>query len=403
MRFHLPGLAHTETSKKDVMCAFTQKIFKISPVLMGEDNEVIHYGHEQSTIECDEHVTITNDDDLRASLDWQIETKGLPANYNPRRDGYVHSGDDPVTISFNHAVADAIRERYQPDDLLLVFWNGHEAIAELLKDLPDLHVVEAGIGYPTTFSEYRVFESYAKMHLVRGEQTKLWEHNLGGGFPKHVPAWFDTVIPNYWNVSAFPSEPADKNDDIFFIGRLDKVKGLDIAVQTARVTGRKLVIAGQGDLKHALGGKLPNCDYEFVGTVNEKERNKRMSEAHIGLTPSLYIEPFCGTHVEFWFNWTAIATTPWGVFSETVKDGYNGYKCVQFDGGDAEFPSFVWAVENAETIDVKDCRDYAVKHFSTEAVREKYIRYFERILERAKAIRSGQDPFFYDVAKFATY
>ena len=397
MRFHLPGLAHTETSKKDIMCAFTQKVFKASPILIGGENEVIHYGHEKSTIVCDEHVSITNDADLRESLEWQIQHQDLPENYNPRRDGYVHSADDPVTIRFNNKVADAIRERYQPDDFLLIYWNGHEAIADLLKDLPDLHVVEAGIGYPTTFSEYRVFESYAKMHLVRGEQTQIWDSFDGvmGGHPKHVPLWFDTVIPNYWDVSTFPKEPAKKKDYIFFIGRLDKVKGLDIAVQTARVTGRKLVIAGQGDLQHALGGKLPNCDYEYIGIVNEKKRNKWMSEAHIGLTPSLYIEPFCGTHVEFWLNWNRIAATPWGVFSETVKDGYNGYKCVQFSGGDADNPSFVWAVENADTIDVQDCRDYAVKNFSTEAVKAKYFAFFQRILERSHAIKAGQDPFFY--------
>lgn len=396
MRFHVLALAHAVTSLKYILCAFTQKIYKWCPMMLeNHNNEVIHYGHEKSDVICSEHVTVTNDDDLKAAIQWHIENQGLSPGYNPLRDGFVHDSRDPAYRAFENNAVREIRKRYQPGDFLLCFWGmGHKPIADALSDLPELHVVEPGIGYPTTFSEYRVFESQAKMNIVRGQQHERWWNSRSGSIPYTTPLWHDTVIPNYWVTESFPKEAPEKKDYLFFIGRISKNKGLEIAVKTAKETGRKLFIAGQGDVEGALG-YTPDCDYEFLGIVNEQERNKWMSEAWMGLTPSLYIEPFCGTHVEFWFNYCGISTTPWGVFSETVVNDLNGYKCVQFDGGNVDEPSFVWAVNNADRIDPLDCRKYAESKFSTDAVRTQYENYFKRILRHNEAVKKGLDPFFF--------
>ena len=395
MRFHALGLAHTVTSLKYVLCAFTQKVYKWCPMMLeNPNNEVIHYGHEKSDVVCSEHVPVTTDADLKAALQWHIQQQGLPTGYDPLRDGFVHDMRDPAYVEFNNNTVREIRKRYQPGDFLLCFWNGHKVIADALSDLPELHVVEPGIGYPNTFAEYRVFESLAKMHLLRGQQHEQFWHKEAGSVPYTTALWFDTVIPNYWATQSFPETPPPKKDYLFFIGRITKNKGLEVAVKTAKATGRKLFIAGQGDVEGALGYP-PDCDYEFLGIVNEQERNRWMSEAWMGLTPSLYIEPFCGTHAEFWFNFCGLATTPWGVFSETVVNDLNGYKCTAFDGGSLDDPSFVWAVNNADRIDPLECRKYAETHFSTDAVRRKYERYFQRILDRESAVKRGGDPFFF--------
>jgi len=395
MRAHVLSVPHAETSLKYIACAFTQKVFKWCPMML-PDLEVYHYGHEASTVECTEHITVTTHKDLQDALKWNIEKKGLKKSYNPIKDGFVFDVNDPASIAFRNNAEKEIRKRYQPNDFLLCFWGtGHLPLVNMLSDLDDLHVVEPGIGYPQTFAKYRVFESSAKMHLVRGQQHERYfsAGSRDNNVPYTYPNWFDIIIPNYWIPETFNSQ-AEKDESIFFIGRLGKYKGLEVAVKLAGVSGRKLFIAGQGDLKDALGYE-PNCDYEYLGVVDEQTRNDFMKRADCGVTASMYIDPFCGTHAEFWFNETGVLTTPWGVFAETVINGYNGYKCTAFDGGNKDDPSFIFGLNNMHKIKPKNCYKYAVDNFSIDAVRPKYINYFQRILNHTESIKSGKDPFFF--------
>jgi len=395
MRFHVLAVPHAITSLDYIACAFTQKVLKWCRMMnSSESHEVFHYGNELSEVECTEHISVTTYKDLSDSLDWHIEQGKVPAGYNPLEDGFIFNQQDPVNVAFRNNAPNEIRKRYQPDDFLLCFWGtGHLGIVEQLNDLSDLHVVEPGIGYPQTFSQYRVFESYAKLHLVRGQQAVRYDNGISGNMPYTTPLWFDEVIPNYWDPEDFKSKEKP-TDDMFFIGRLVNTKGLEIALHLSKETGRKLRIAGQGSIEDIEYFEV-NCDYEFIGVVDQQTRNNEMSRAYLGLTPSLFIEPFCGTHAEFLFNKTPILTTNWGVFSETVINGYNGYKCTAFSGGNSLDPSFVWGHDNIDKINRDNCYKYAIDHFSLEVVRKLYENYFERILNYNQSLRQNKHPFFY--------
>ena len=399
MRFHVLGVPHSVTSLEYVACAFTQKVLKWCRMMSASgEHEVFHYGHERSEVECTEHISVTTDKDLSDALQWHIDNDKVPAGYDPVRDGFIFDQQDAVNIAFRNNVPPAIRERYKQDDFLLCFWGtGHLSIVNQLADLGGLIVVEPGIGYPMTFCNHRVFESFAKLHLVRGQQAERHEYGVAGNMPYTMPLWFDTVIPNYWDPSEFDADEK-KDGSLFFIGRLIRSKGLEIALKLAESTGRPLKIAGQGEIADIEYFK-PNCDYEFLGVVNQKDRNVLMSRAEVGLTPSLYIEPFCGTHVEFWLNKTGILTTPWGVFAETVINGYNGYKCTAFSGGDETDPSFIWGLENIDRIDTEECYKHAVSKFSLEVVKGQYENYFRRLIRfyenKRKVITTDGDLFFF--------
>ena len=95
--------------------------------------------------------------------------------------------------------------------------------------------VEYGIGYNGTFAKYRVFESYAHMHKIWGAQ---------GGYDPDGK-FYDAVIPNYLNPNDYPFK-AEKQDYYLYLGRLIKRKGIDIAVETCKRIGARLVVAGQG-------------------------------------------------------------------------------------------------------------------------------------------------------------
>ena len=91
-------------------CAFTQKVVKLGKMLTSRGHTVIHYGHEDSTVECTENVGITNDEDLAISYpghDWR--TQGWPT---------YSFGDHAYRKFFSRAIEE-IGKRKQPGDFLL--------------------------------------------------------------------------------------------------------------------------------------------------------------------------------------------------------------------------------------------------------------------------------------------
>ena len=72
------AVPHAITTPEYSSCAFTQKVVKMSKMLKSRGHTVIHYGHEDSTVECDENVAVTTNEDLEKSYpghDWR--TQGL--------------------------------------------------------------------------------------------------------------------------------------------------------------------------------------------------------------------------------------------------------------------------------------------------------------------------------------
>lgn len=247
--------------------------------------------------------------------------------------------------------------------------------------------MKPGIGYPTTFAKYRVFESYAKWHLVKGQidarfkiyrdfkdkvpEIAKWDASQLVPYTHHD--WQDDVIPNYFNPNDFqtpvPSHE-EREDFILFIGRLIHTKGLEVAMRLADHAGMPLYVAGQGDLEKNMGWKPYDC-VKLLGTVDVDQRRDLIARAKVGVCASLFPEPFCGVHVEMGLGGLPVLTTDVGVFTETVVDGKNGWRC-------KEFNDFVIGMENISEIDPQVCRDMAMD-YQMDRVVLRYQDYFERI------------------------
>jgi glycosyltransferase involved in cell wall biosynthesis len=349
MRFHVLGLPHTVSSKEFNACAFTQKVVKFCEMMSVRGHHIIHYGHEDSKVDCYEHVTvITNKEWLKVygHFDW-------------RKEMFKFDQHDDVYKTFVRNAILEVGKRKQPKDFILPFWGN--PMKEVCDTHNDMIVVEPGIGYAWGhFAPFKVFESYAA-HSAYYNLESLRTCNQ---------QWYDVVIPNYFNINDF--EYYDKKEDYFlYLGRIYDGKGVHIAIDVALRTGIKLKVAGQGSLE-AMGYKDLPPNIEYVGYADIEKRKKLMSKAKGIFVASLYNEPFAGVQIEAMLSGTPVISTDWGCFSELNIHGKTGFRCRTFE-------HFIWAVKNIDKIKSINCRTWA-ENFSYDKVGKMYEEYFSSLL-----------------------
>jgi glycosyltransferase involved in cell wall biosynthesis len=350
-RFHLLGLPHTVTNKDYTACAYTQKVYKFGKMMkkLNPNCTIIHYGHEDSDLVCDEHVTVTTNRDLEIAY----------GTYDWRKNFFKFDmGDHAYQTFFRNAIYE-VGKRKQKNDFILPFWGA--GVRPVCDAHPDLITVEPGIGYAGGFwSPWRIYESYAIMHAIQGAEA------VGTCKQENYFA----VIPNYFDPDDFVF--SEKKSDYFLhLGRIYPGKGVHIAYQICKELGFKLKIAGQGDLSEMGYSEIPG-QIEQVGYADAEQRKKLMSEARGFFLISQFLEPFGGSAVEAMFSGTPIITSDWGVFSETNLHGITGYRGRTFE-------HFCWAAENIDKIKPQDCRDWAMNNYSLDRVGLMYDEFFTMV------------------------
>jgi glycosyltransferase involved in cell wall biosynthesis len=354
MRFHVVSLPHTQSTEAFVHCAYTTKVVRFCDMMHDLGHEVFLYSSDQNSARCTEHISVISQEFQSQFFDDRHRKTFFPIEWDSRLPYWQHMNDNAV-LEIGKRILDK-------DIICLIGGVCQKPVADCFSN----HFsVEFGVGYEGTFSDFRIFESYAWMHFIYGKQ------NTDNG------RYFDSVIPNYYHSSDFPLVQ-EKKDYLLYIGRLTQRKGLNVVNELCKKTNKKLVLVGQGG--EVVGNKLVadhcelDCDFEYLGVITDrKEKAKVIGEAQAVLVPTQYIGPFEGVHIEAAFCGTPVITTDWGVFTESVIQGVTGFRTRTL--GEA-----VWAVENLHTLNPQTISMYAFANYSTNRVALLYEAYFEQIM-----------------------
>ncbi len=317
-------------------------------MLRANGHDVSFYGIAGSRVDCNEFIPVSD----QGVLDECYGSYDRSTNFHR-----YHQGDSAHRHFNKNAIA-AIKERMQPQDILLCPLG---LFQKELSDATGLLTVEPGIGYSGTFAQNRIFESYAWMHYLYGQEQRE------NGW------WYDAVIPNCYEPADFPFV-GEKQDYLLYMGRIVNRKGVSLASEVAKATGHTLYVVGQGSLDNPDEGLHLAKEGHIVykPAVGPEERAELLGNAKAVLMPTYYIEPFGSVALEAQLCGTPVITTDWGAFPETVVHGVTGYRCRVFE-------EFCRAVENIGSIDPEACHRWVANNYSLERCGAMYEEYFQRL------------------------
>jgi glycosyltransferase involved in cell wall biosynthesis len=174
----------------------------------------------------------------------------------------------------------------------------------------------------------------------------------------------ESFIYNGIDPAEFRFEPK-KGDYDFFLGRLHKEKGYNLAIEGALRTGQKLVIAG---------GWRPSFRrlVKFVGEVDGEEKATWLAEARCLWMPALWDEPFGLTLTEALMSGTPVVGTRRGSLPEIITSDVGGL-------GDT-LEEMVEIANGIGAIDPAACRARAERFFSHRVMGEEYLRFYQHFL-----------------------
>ncbi|HEY1793398.1 MAG TPA: glycosyltransferase [Opitutaceae bacterium] len=203
----------------------------------------------------------------------------------------------------------------------------------------------------------------------------------------HGGEW--TPVPNFVETDKIrfePSVPADA--PLLFLSRIESIKGADLAIEIAKASGRRLVLAGN---KSASGPErdyfenaiLPNIGkdrIEYVGEVNDSQKNVLLGQAAALLVPIRWDEPFGIVFAEALAAGTPVITCARGAAPEIVDPGVTGFFVTGAEDGTA-------AVGQLGRIQRSACRASAEARFSRPICAAQYLELYASMGARGHTAR----------------
>jgi glycosyltransferase involved in cell wall biosynthesis len=167
------------------------------------------------------------------------------------------------------------------------------------------------------------------------------------------------------------------NDYLLFFGRIHYDKGTYEAIEIAKGSGRRLIIAGIiQDTQYFKQFVEPHIDGEqviYVGSAGPEKRNELLGGAFALLHPVNFDEPFGLSVAESMFCGTPVIAFNRGSMPELIMHEKSGFLV----GSVAEA---VESVKNIPLIDRAWCREWAEENFSLEKMAKDYLEVYKEIL-----------------------
>lgn len=191
-------------------------------------------------------------------------------------------------------------------------------------------------------------------------------------------------IHNCVELEKYTFQPAVAADaPLVFLSRIERIKGAHTAIAAARKTGRRLIIAGNYSSNGEAGKyweeeivpHLGRDGIEYLGTVNDTQKNELLGKAAAMIVPIEWEEPFGIVFAEALACGTPVISSSRGALPEIVRHGVDGYLVNNLEEA-------VNAISALPNINRYNCRQRAEQCFSASVIVKQYEKLYQSLLSQ---------------------
>ena len=192
------------------------------------------------------------------------------------------------------------------------------------------------------------------------------------------------TVYNGIDLSLYPLQQSG-GEDLIFLGRIHPDKGVHLAIEVARLSGMRLIIAGivqdEAYFHEQVKPHLDNQNILYIGPVDVKGKNELFARARALLHMNTIPERFGLVLVEANAAGVPVIAMDRGSCREVIKDGETGFLV-------NNAVEAVRALGRIPEIDRQACRRRVQQNFSIDTMVEGYERVYSSIFDLEARRRS---------------
>ena len=190
-------------------------------------------------------------------------------------------------------------------------------------------------------------------------------------------------IANVYNgidVDKFTMGPKERTY-LSFLGRMSPEKGAVQAIQIAKASGKKLIMAAKIDavdenyFNSEVKPLIDNQQIVFIGEVNHSQKVEFLKNSSALLMPIRWEEPFGLVNIEALACGTPVIGLARGSLPEIIRDEETGFLCSSIE-------EMVQKVAKIETLNPDMCRKEVEERFTSTVMASNYLNVYNKVLNR---------------------
>lgn len=331
----------------------------VPPKLYGGTERVVHYLTEE-LVQMGQEVTLFASGDSKTSAKLQaIVPEAL--RLKNCEDGLI-----PHLLQIEE-VMDRAHEfdliHFHTDYLNFPFTNG--------LDVPHVTTLHGKLSIPELQPFYNKYRHQPVISISKSQRKPLPQANWVGNVHHGLP--IDLLKPGKGN-----------GKYLAFLGRVSPEKGLESAISIAIAAGLPLKVAAKIDkadkeyYEEKIRKLFEHSLVEYIGEVNEKQKQQFLGNAMALLFPINWEEPFGMVLIEAMACGTPVIAFNRGSVPEIIENGCNGFLV-------STEKQAIKALGQLHKIDRKEVRKLFEERFSSRRMALDYLKIYEKLVSKARS------------------